>query len=294
MFRHAMLSVTMTMTMALLLAGVPAADLAAAENGSVLTYFTILVGFPSGTEAASGGVLLVPGTVIPIAGASSDSTSDRQQMIERSISFTTVVDKLWSTFRLDPSRKWQTATYQAAKVDQQLSLPCMASGVTISATLLGYNDSTGTYRIVFQQGDRALADSTVNVDRGGRAVVGGMDGAEAPYLFVFIEPDPPKVEDGKFRYRQGIGITEPAKREAPSPRYPDSARRDRVSGVVVLDLKIDSQGKVVDHVVLKDPDPRLTEAAKAAVLQWVFEPARNAEGTPLTVWYVITVRFNLK
>jgi TonB family protein len=274
----------------------PAVILHAGDPESLQTRFTILVGFPSGETPASSGVLLVPGTVIPISVDGAGSADERESLVERSIAFTTAVDKLWSTFRLDPDRKQQTATYQDAVVDRPLTLPGPAANqVSIVATLLGYNDSAGTYRIVFQQGERSLADSTVNVTRGGRAVVGGMDGPAAPYLFVFVEPDPYAAgAPDTLRYQEGIGITEPVKTDTVRPAYPDSARRDKVMGVVVIELLIDTKGKVVDHRLLRSPDARLAESSIAAVRQWRFEPARRADGTAVKVWYVITVKYNLK
>jgi TonB family protein len=274
----------------------PAGILHAGDPESLQTRFTILVGFPSGETPASSGVLLVPGTVIPISFDTGAAGSDRQQLVERSLAFTTAVDKLWRTFRLDPDRKQQTATYQEALVDQPLTLPSpVTNEVSIVATLLGYNDSAGTYRIVFQQGEEAIADSTVNVTRGGRAVVGGMNGPAAPYLFVFVEPDPYAAgAPDTLRYQEGIGLTEPVKTETVNPGYPESARKDKVSGVVVLELLIDTEGKVVDIRLLKSPDARLTESSMAAVRQWRFNPARRADGTAVKVWYVVTVKYNLK
>jgi TonB family protein len=274
----------------------PAGILLAGDPPSVQTRFTILVGFPSGQAPAASGVLMVPGTVIPISvDTGTGGLDERESMVERSLAFTLAVDKLWSTFRLDPDRKQQSATYQEAVVDQPLTLPSPAASVSIVATLLGYNDSAGTYRIVFQQGDTALADSTVNVTRGGRAVVGGMNGPAAPYLFVIVEPDPfASVAADTLRYQEGIGITEPVKTEAVNPVYPESARKDKVTGMVVLELLIDTEGKVVVHRLLRSPDARLAESAIAAIRQWRFEPARRADGTAVKVWYVITMKYNLK
>jgi len=46
----------------------------------------------------------------------------------------------------------------------------------MTATLVGYSKTTATYRVVFKQSEKSLADSTVIVTRGGRAVVGERTG----------------------------------------------------------------------------------------------------------------------
>ena len=67
-----------------------------------------------------------------------------------------------------------------------------ARGLYVSAFDADTNHEEGaTYRIVFRQDQTKLADSKLTVARGGRAVVGGMDGEAAPYVFVFVQPDPP-------------------------------------------------------------------------------------------------------
>jgi TonB family protein len=79
-----------------------------------------------------------------------------------------------------------------------------------------------------------------------------------------------------------------------APAYPEDARQDRVSGVVVLQLLIGTDGKVHDVEVLQDPDPRLTKAAVEAVKQWEFQPARDKDGKPLSVKSSVILNFALK
>ena len=51
---------------------------------------------------------------------------------------------------------------------------------------------------------------------------------------------------------------------------------------------------IPEAAAVKDPDPRLTKAATEAVLQWRFEPARDAQGKPVAVVYTVTVAFKLQ
>jgi len=264
--------------------------------GKVMVNFAILVGFPSDEQMATGGSLLVPGTVIPIsveADGSPESVS--KAILARSLSFSKVAAKLWGTFRLDPARRTQKGKYAAAEVDEPIDLPLLeGADVRITATLVGYNDAVATFRVIFRQGEMSLADSTVSISRGGRAVVGGMDGEAAPYIFVLLEPEKAVPESEITRFRKGMGITEPSVIHRIQPKYPKEARRDRISGQVILEATIDTEGRVQSISVLADPDPRLTQAAIEAVRQWIFEPARNEDGTPVMVRTAVTLMFRLR
>jgi len=268
---------------------------ATAPEDRVSTNFGILVGFPSQQEAGAGGTLLVPGTVIPLTGAAHEN-SLHHQIVEKSLSFAQATEKLWRTFRLDPGRQQQQAAYEALAAGKALELPPIReAGVRITATLIRADDKTATYRIVFRQGEKLLADSTVAVARGGRAVVGGMDGTAAPYIFVFVEPDAVgAAKERASRTPEALGITAPVLSRKVAPAYPEDARQDKVTGVVVLQLLIGTDGKVHEVEVLQDPDPRLTKAAVEAVKQWEFEPAHDKDGKPLSVKSSVTINFALK
>lgn len=269
----------------------------ASDPAAVMTSFTVLVGHPSGEPAASGGVLLVPGTVIPLEGASAGgATEGREAAVQRFVALTRAVDKLWSTFRLDPARRIQRGSYLLTRVGESVHLPELEEAdVVMSATLMGFNDTVATYHVVFRQGEASLADSTVGISRGGRAVVGGMDGEAAPYLFVIVEPDPPgSASAGSVRFTEESGISEPVAVERVNPRYPEQARRDKIMGTVVLDLVIGKDGRVLDIHTLESAHPLLEGAAIEAVKQWRFEPAHRADGTEVQVLYVMTIKFNLQ
>jgi TonB family protein len=269
---------------------------AAAEVGApaVMTDFSILVGFPTAAPATGGGTLLVPGTVIPLDGAPPDPT-ERREAVERQLAFNSAVERLWGTFRLDPVRRMERGVYREARLGERVDLPSpQGANVAMAATLVGYNDATATYRVVFEQGGKVLADSTVNVARGGRTVVGGLDGEAAPYLFVVVEPDPPGEGPNAVRAREVTGLSEPRLVEQVHPEYPEAARQARISGVVVLDAMVAVDGRVVDVRVIDSPVPSLAAAAMAAVRQWRFEPARRPSGEPVKVLYAITIKFALE
>lgn len=265
----------------------------APESPTLATSYTVLVGFPLGEEADSTGVLLVPGTVIPVDSARPGDPAHEMDVVEESLAFTRVVEKLWRTFRLDLSRQFQLGRYVQAAVAESVDLPAPEDAdVRLIAELLGFDASVATYRVVFRQGAQVLADSTVNVERGGRAVVGGMDGEKAPYIFVVVEPDPPRSRPVPFD--EEAGVTEPRIVQKAPPAYPQGAKEEGVQGIVVLRAAVDTRGVPSDIRVLRSPDPRLAEAARTAARQWRWEPARTSDGTPIAVYFTLTFNFKLQ
>jgi protein TonB len=105
-------------------------------------------------------------------------------------------------------------------------------------------------------------------------------------------PPPPEPE-GPIRFVVGGNITEPVKISAPSPLYPEAARRARITGAVILECTIDKAGRVNEVKILRGLPLGLTEAAVDAVKKWRFKPS-TLNGKPVEVLYVLTVRFNLQ
>ncbi len=274
-------------------------DRPAAEN-AVRTNFTILIGFPLEGQASAGDVLLVPGSVIPLpASGPEPDGAMRKEAINKSLSFTKTVENLWNTFRLDPTRRPQKVMNTEAKVGETVNLPELdGSNIKVSASLISCNSSSAVFRVVFRQGDKTLADSKASVARGGRAVVGGTDGPAAPYFFVVIEAGAPAFDQpGVIRLQEEKGdkeITAPVAIQKAPIKYPEEAKRNKISGVVVLDLIINEEGKVENVRAAETPDPYLAEAAIESVRQWIFSPARNSKGQPVKVMTTLTVNFKLK
>ena len=73
------------------------------------------------------------------------------------------------------------------------------------------------------------------------------------------------------------------------PAYPQLAKSNRVGGDVTLDALIDASGNVRDVSVISGP-VFLREAAKVALKQWKYEPAR-LDGQPTAMHLTVTVRF---
>jgi TonB family protein len=75
------------------------------------------------------------------------------------------------------------------------------------------------------------------------------------------------------------------------PKYPELALRSRASGVVVLDLDIDSNGKVTKATPVSGPDLFYKEAINA-VLRWKYKPA-SVGGSNVPSQSRVTLNFKL-
>jgi len=75
------------------------------------------------------------------------------------------------------------------------------------------------------------------------------------------------------------------------PTYPDSARRQKIQGDVVLEGVVEVDG-IVHDVTLVRGDPVLAGAAKQAVTQWRYAPYL-LNGKPISMRTSITIRFTL-
>jgi len=75
------------------------------------------------------------------------------------------------------------------------------------------------------------------------------------------------------------------------PRYPQQARADGRTGVVVLEIVVLADGSV-DHVKVVRGDEPFASAAVAAVKTWRYEPARY-KGQPISVYRTFQITFKL-
>lgn len=78
------------------------------------------------------------------------------------------------------------------------------------------------------------------------------------------------------------------------PDYPSVARAAGIEGEVVLRVRVDDAGRVVEiELVSTDSGDLFTEAAQRAVREWRFHPAvRN--GSPVASWVIVPLRFRLR
>ena len=271
-----------------LLAGLAPAPSASAGGDTVRTRFVLLSGHPGDEDSdpTSRGVVVVPGTVLRL-GRGLPAVGDAEA---RSRELAALGERLRRTLRLDDVQTLYTHEMSLA-VDrrEELPAPTATSPVRIEVTLQGYNAELATYRVRFREGRSTFADSVVSVEPRGRALVGGLDGEEAPYLFLVVEP----VAGPSWVRTVDEGITPPRAIERPAPQYTADGRKQRIQGVVILRAVIDENGVVRDLEALKGLPAGLTDAAIEAVERWRFTPALDERGKPVTVQYHMTVNFRL-
>ena len=81
--------------------------------------------------------------------------------------------------------------------------------------------------------------------------------------------------------------------KTPPPRYPDSLKREGVSGVVAVTIVIDETGAVTTTSVAKSSHPDFERPAMEAVAKWKFKPAKK-DGTAVKVKVTLPLRFSVE
>lgn len=94
-------------------------------------------------------------------------------------------------------------------------------------------------------------------------------------------------------YRPGSGITPPSILQEVKPDYTDEARRRGLTGDVVLEIVVRSDGRVGNVRLLRGLGSGLDQRAIDAVRQWRFSPAKRF-GTPVDVLVEVAVEFRLR
>jgi TonB family protein len=90
--------------------------------------------------------------------------------------------------------------------------------------------------------------------------------------------------------RVGAGIKQPTKIRDVKPVYPPIAQQAGVSGVVIVEVVIDTDGNVAEGRILRSI-PLLDQAALDAVKQWRFVPTQ-LNGTTVPVIMTVAVNFS--
>jgi protein TonB len=85
----------------------------------------------------------------------------------------------------------------------------------------------------------------------------------------------------------------PVPLKTPPPKYPDSLKREGVSGVVAVSIVIDEHGVVTSSTITKSSHPDFEKPALEAVKNWKFKPAKK-DGNPVKVKVTLPLRFNVE
>lgn len=198
-------------------------------------------------------------------------------------------------------------------LDALWSVVCTAprSAIAPAVPLLGRRDLVD--RVVWLKGEHTMSKTRVAVSLGVLAIclaAAGVVGAAVfpdQSLATFAAPgtsrrgtsqsDDAKKADDQLETVSFEGecdeITHPVVIEKINPTYPPEARAERVMGTVVVETVVSENGLVEDIRVLESDDDRFSSSAVSAIEKWRFEPAL-CDGTPVAVYYVLTVNFRLE
>ena len=114
--------------------------------------------------------------------------------------------------------------------------------------------------------------------------VSGIEVSEPP-------KDPTEIDGEKIFTRKEIDVL-PKLLTKPEPQYTEAARREGISGTVVLKAVFSSTGQVTNIRVVKGLPYGLTERAIAVARGIRFTPAMK-DGKPVSMWMQLEYNFNL-
>jgi protein TonB len=76
------------------------------------------------------------------------------------------------------------------------------------------------------------------------------------------------------------------------PVYPETARSQGIEGIVILELVVDENGRVMDARIMRSDNSLFNTSALAAVKRWKYTAAR-ADGRAVRTYKTATIRFTL-
>jgi protein TonB len=108
-----------------------------------------------------------------------------------------------------------------------------------------------------------------------------------------VEVAPPSIDHAAETQAPDVAPTAIAYGSRTSVPYPIDAMRRHEQGTVILHVLVDADGKVLTvEIETSSGSPRLDRAARDAVRQWRFNPAKHG-GAALSAWARVPVSFNL-
>lgn len=245
----------------------------AGANESLHTDCKVLVGRPDPAKQ-KGSVQVMPWSVVVGEGVAERYAADLGRVIER----------LRSAYRLGELRLADSSAHRMSVGDEaRVSSPSPALDIRIK--LLAVDSEKALYQVKLTDGGKLKADPKITIARGGRAIIGGQDGEQAPYVFLVVEP-----AGSAGVPATGEGVI-PKIIEKVEPVYPEDAAAEHVQGLVLLRCVVAKDGSVRSVEPIKSADKRLTDSAIEAVKQWRYTPPTNARGEAVEVEITVTVSF---
>jgi TonB family protein len=208
-------------------------------------------------------------------------------------------EKAYKDHRLLPAEQLQYVMNGIAAADRALALNAdYSDALTYKILLLRMRADLETDSFLKQQliaEADVLRSRAIELSKGRVAINSGNSG-------VMIGPPPPPpppppamasaAPSGLTPVRVGGNIKTPTKVKDVPPVYPPDALAARVTGVIILEVTIDTDGHVYDAKLLRSI-PLLDNAALEAVRQWEFTPT-ELNGMRVPVIMTVTVNFTLQ
>lgn len=238
------------------------------------TNFTLFVGRPA-SETGKSATQLAPGLAL----------IDPEQVADPTATIEELKKNLKRTFDLAEITSTPAMVLQLT-IGKETKLATPAGSVEFAVTLERFDTWTATYLVKLLEEGQPSKDTRVMIKRAERGLIGGRDGAAAPFFTLAIEPCSPT-------HRLKGDVVPPTLVSKAKPIYPEDARSERVQGVIILEAQVDTQGRVAAVRAIKGDDQRLVDAATAALKQWTYTPA-TLRGKPVAVYLTVTMKFSLQ
>jgi|SRR5579863_7459959 len=88
-------------------------------------------------------------------------------------------------------------------------------------------------------------------------------------------------------------VKPPVVKQRVEPKYTEEARAAKIQGPVLLKVKLNAQGGLESVSVEKSLGYGLDQSAIAAMIQWQWEPALNADGQAVPFTAIVEIDFKL-
>jgi TonB family protein len=209
-------------------------------------------------------------------------------------------DKANRDTSLTPEQKLDTILKGLAAVDRALAVnPNHVPAVIYKNILLrmqaSLTDGAEDKARLIRQADE-LRDKANALRGPAPAAPAPADAASA----ALIESARSVISEQQFKQREaqlkavriGGDIKAPMKTRDVKPAYPPIAQDAQVQGVVILEILVDTTGKVADQRIVRSI-PLLDQAALETVSQWEYTPTL-LNGNPVPVLMTVTVNFSLQ
>lgn len=133
--------------------------------------------------------------------------------------------------------------------------------------------------------------ATVDSNAGAQLVTSNANSTASPSVRFDVEPPAAPAPRPILKPVSG-GVLNGTALNLPSPSYPDTAKRLRMAGVVVVQVVVDETGRVISAEALSGPS-LLKDAAVQAALKARFSPTKLS-GQPVKVSGIINYKFGLQ